>query len=211
MRILVFSDVHGNIIALEKMLSIEPSIGNYIFLGDAVNYGPWSNECVDLIESLPNCIKIKGNHEEYFLSKKFSGEHPTAEAFFEFCIDNFDRNESIKKYQDRYELNGWNFCHSIQNMYVFPDSDISIDQNFVIGHSHYSFIKICNNHLLCNVGSVGQNRTFINKLDYTILDMENNSIEFKSWMYDIDKVINEMKVRKYPKICISYYKNKKRA
>jgi hypothetical protein len=35
-----------------------------------VNYGPWSNECVELIENLENSFKVMGNHEEYYLKKR---------------------------------------------------------------------------------------------------------------------------------------------
>ena len=43
MRYLVFSDVHGNLPALEKVLNKENKVQGYINLGDVVNYGPWGN------------------------------------------------------------------------------------------------------------------------------------------------------------------------
>lgn len=67
MLCLIFSDIHGNLPAFEQVIKKETGIDQYINIGDVVNYGPWSNECVELIESL-NCINIKGNHEEYFIN-----------------------------------------------------------------------------------------------------------------------------------------------
>ena len=66
MRILVISDIHGNLPALEFVLNKERSADKIISLGDVVNYGPWSNECVDLMDTLTNKILIVGNHEEAF-------------------------------------------------------------------------------------------------------------------------------------------------
>ena len=67
MKIVVFGDVHGNLPALELMVDDAKKVDQYICLGDVVNYGPWSNECVQFIAELGNCIKIKGNHEDYFI------------------------------------------------------------------------------------------------------------------------------------------------
>jgi hypothetical protein len=47
MRILIYSDVHNNLPAFEQMLKEVVHCEAYISLGDLVNYGPWSNECVD--------------------------------------------------------------------------------------------------------------------------------------------------------------------
>ena len=52
MKIGIFSDIHGNLIALEKVLKDEKDLEEYIILGDVVNYGPWSNECVQILETL---------------------------------------------------------------------------------------------------------------------------------------------------------------
>ena len=64
MKIVVFGDVHGNLPALELMVDVAGNVDQYVCLGDVVNYGPWSNECVQFISELENCIKIRGNHED---------------------------------------------------------------------------------------------------------------------------------------------------
>ena len=64
MKIGILSDIHGNLIALEEILKNEKQFDQFIILGDVVNYGPWSNECVQLIETLNNTVKIIGNHED---------------------------------------------------------------------------------------------------------------------------------------------------
>ena len=71
MKITVFSDVHGNLPALEIMLKRESDTDRFIFLGDAVNYAPWSNECVQLITSLNNIVLLRGNHESRQISLSY--------------------------------------------------------------------------------------------------------------------------------------------
>ena len=64
MRILIIGDIHGNLISLEKLLKIEES--NYDLLvchGDIVNYGPWSNECVELLRLKQNSIILNNNFD----------------------------------------------------------------------------------------------------------------------------------------------------
>lgn len=65
MKYLVFSDVHGNLEALEAVLArgrIEV-VDFHLCLGDIVGYGANPNECVDTIRELETCACIKGNHD----------------------------------------------------------------------------------------------------------------------------------------------------
>ena len=68
MKLLFFSDIHGNLPALEIAVKDACDVDGYIILGDVVNYGPWSNECVMMVENLQNCKKIRGNHEDFFIA-----------------------------------------------------------------------------------------------------------------------------------------------
>ena len=86
MKILIYSDVHGNLPAFEKMLKEEGSCDGYICLGDLVNYAPWSNECVDLAISLPNSILIMGNHEKAFINEFYPGTNPLVQDFLKWHI-----------------------------------------------------------------------------------------------------------------------------
>ena len=81
MKILIYSDVHGNLPAFEKMIKAEKDCEQYICLGDLVNYAPWSNACVDLALSLPNAVLIMGNHEEAFLNRKYNGSNELVKLF----------------------------------------------------------------------------------------------------------------------------------
>jgi predicted phosphodiesterase len=71
MKILVISDVHANLTALEAVLDDSRDVGYDAVwcLGDLVGYGPDPNECVERVRSLPDLICLIGNHDQAALGK----------------------------------------------------------------------------------------------------------------------------------------------
>ena len=213
MRYLIFGDVHGNLPALERMLEVEK--GNFdqlICHGDVVNYGPWGNECVALLKNL-KATTLKGNHEEFSLKGYYPGQNLIAKTFFDFCYPKFNEIEIIASYGDFKDVAGYRIVHSIADRYFFPDTDyssITFDRNFILGHSHYQFFKKVKEHNLYNTGSVGQNRQFINQICYLTLNDEDKIVTLKSLKYNVDLLINQMKIENYPDICLAYYNQKNR-
>lgn len=216
MIITVFGDVHGNFIALEELLKLEQSKTDlFICHGDVVNYGPWCNECVALLSEIENIKLLRGNHEEYFITGIYPGQNFVAKSFFDFCYPRFDSNliEVLNKYDDEIFIEGYNIKHTIENHYIFMDTDISklsIESNLIIGHSHQQYLKEKDKFKIYNTGSLGQNRKYLNQSCYLQLDTETKTVELKYFIHDIDTVINEMKSKNYPKICIDYYLSKER-
>lgn len=210
MRVLVYSDVHGNLPAFEKMLAVAPPFDTTICLGDLVNYGPWSNECVDLALSLPHLAMIMGNHEEAFLAGAYPGNNPLVQEFFTTCYKNFDRFKEIEKFRRQFELNPFIFVHTIENRNIYPDTDIVLTDNFVIGHSHHQFCLQQQEYVLYNAGSVGQNRGLIDVVNYLVFDTDTGGMEMCETVYDVNLLLNRMRQQGYSEACISYYENKKR-
>lgn len=68
-KIAVFSDIHGNLEALQSVLENikKENFDEVIYLGDAISIGPESKECLDLL-SKSNVRYILGNHELYYLN-----------------------------------------------------------------------------------------------------------------------------------------------
>ena len=56
--------------------------------------------------------------------------------------------------------------------YIFIDTNVKVQENSIIGHSHRQYFRKINDKLLINPGSVGQNRKFINLSNYIIWDIE---------------------------------------
>ena len=214
MKVLIFGDVHGNLLALEKMLEEEAGeVDTMICHGDVVNYGPWSNECVQLLEDL-DCTCLQGNHELYYLQGNYPGENAVAKAFFEHCYPQFTQQNVISEYGDSKVLGEYQVQHTVNNQYIFPDTEIEelkLQKNYIIGHSHHQFAaETAAGNKLINTGSVGQNRKFINVINYVVYDTQSGEVSLKALEYDVDLVIEKMKQEGYPQICLAYYQQKKR-
>lgn len=69
MRVLVLSDIHANLTALEAVLADAGSVDAVWCLGDLVGYGAQPNEVVARMQSLPNLTCVLGNHDAAAVGK----------------------------------------------------------------------------------------------------------------------------------------------
>lgn len=208
MLCLIFSDVHGNLPALEQVIKKEKDVEQYINLGDVVNYGPWSNECVELINSL-NCINLIGNHEEYFIKGICDVKNDIVQAFFNKNYFSFEKFDLIRKYKNETIFKDFLLTHNLNNKgYIFKDTKVLLKMNTIIGHSHQQYHRFENKFKLINPGSIGQNRQDISYSNYIIWDTNKNEFFEKKIFSDPMTLINELIKREFPEICVNYYKNK---
>lgn len=77
MQILILSDIHGNVNALESVLRdikkrFKPD--TTIILGDNIDYGMRSNEVIQILKDFPYpiCCSIWGNHEKAIMEQNYS-------------------------------------------------------------------------------------------------------------------------------------------
>lgn len=208
MKTVVFSDVHGNLPALEAMLHAAGPADRYVCLGDVVNYGPWSDECAERVAALPNCERLIGNHDLAFLQGTYEGTHPVARAFFEFCQPRFNRPELLANYREECDVGAFRAQHTLGDRYIFADTEISLDRNYLIGHSHHQFARESNGFRLINAGSVGQNRGDLRVCHYLVHGPGPADIRLAGCCCDPMPVIDEMRRQGYPVICIDYYLGK---
>ena len=168
-RIALISDIHGNLEAFKSVLDDikEQKIDEIICLGDTINIGPNSKECVDLL--IENNIKsVLGNHEIYLLRGtdcdssigeeekkhyKWVKESLTDKEinYIKKCPLYFDVNISYDnpKFNSKYVL-----CHYLLNneedIYPFERNYLKKDINlwkkyndssitYFIGHLHHAF------------------------------------------------------------------------
>jgi putative phosphoesterase len=68
-KIVVITDIHANLPALESVLKAIQMEGydTLIQTGDVIGIGPYPSECIDLLLSTPRVENIKGNHETYIV------------------------------------------------------------------------------------------------------------------------------------------------
>jgi len=208
MKVVIFSDVHGNLPALDAVLSHAGPVDRYVCLGDVVNYGPWSDECTQRIAALPNCECLQGNHDLAFLRGAYDGEHPVAKAFFTFCNPRFHDHKTLAGYREAGMVGRFHALHTLGDRYIYRDTAVELDRNYLIGHSHYQFRIASRGFELFNAGSVGQNRGDLRVAQYLIWSDAPERIEMASCSYDYESVLCEMHRQGYPDICLDYYKGK---
>jgi diadenosine tetraphosphatase ApaH/serine/threonine PP2A family protein phosphatase len=82
MHILIISDIHANLTALETVIDQAGSFDAAWCLGDLVGYGPDPNECISRVRELPDLQCIIGNHDlaalQQLPSETFNPEARTA-------------------------------------------------------------------------------------------------------------------------------------
>lgn len=220
MKILIISDIHGNIWALEKILKTE-KYDVLVCLGDLVDYGPYPDEVVQIIKDKAT-YTVMGNHD---YSLAFETDCPgTTEEYKKLTLElreyfNYSlATESISflkslPLQTSIEIQGkkLHMVHSSvkdplgdyvtfkQNIELIKEKMLpdNKETNFVLyGHTHLAGILNIGGIEIINPGSVGFPRDIPYLPTYAV--WENGTVNFKRVDYDIQKLISEFKRAKVP-------------
>jgi putative phosphoesterase len=217
MRIVFFSDIHGNKYALESFLKLvkdkDKDIDKFFFLGDIFGYYYHQNEIINILKD-NNINMILGNHDKYFVDLL---EGKVEEEYLVKRYGNSYKNiknkideknqELLKKLQPFAEIELFNkkigiFHGSIEDPYngrIYGDTVIinkSIYQKFdfvILGHTHCVAEKNMGNTTILNPGSIGQPRDGKGS-SFLILDLESNKHEFIFFDYDKSKLFEEIEI-----------------
>ena len=115
MRVAVFSDIHSNLEALEAVLehSFQQRADRYVCLGDVVGYGANPNECIELLQSLPDCACVLGNHDAAVLGIP-SNMKPDARRVIIWTREILTKNSVffLEEMEDLIKWDNISFCHS---------------------------------------------------------------------------------------------------
>lgn len=181
MKVAVFSDVQGNLpameVVVEDILSWSPDL--VIMNGDLVNRGALSLDCFELFESMQQqhgWLPIKGNHEEYVLHCCQPPEDDIEAEMRQFADwTHRQMGDSIYRMSDWPDHLTFDCPDGDQWVHVthgtlagnrngisqsitddtlpgkLPD-DIAL---FITAHTHKPLIRIFNGTRIINVGSVG--------------------------------------------------------
>lgn len=68
MRVAVFSDVHGNLAALDAVLADAADVDGFWVVGDLVAHGPHPAAVLHRLMDLPNARFVRGNTDRYVLT-----------------------------------------------------------------------------------------------------------------------------------------------
>lgn len=222
MRIAILSDIHSNLPALIRALSLidELKIDEVYCLGDIVGYGGDPNECVELIQKRA-VIALAGNHDLACIDPVTHGFLPPDGRIVA------DWTNSVLTADNRRFLSALtlvehtSFCtlaHSSPRKPNEWDYILSLDQARLqfdhfpsplcfIGHTHVPFV--CGDDLktftvkkerryLINVGSVGQPRDGNPQLSFGIFDTTQWTYENIRADYDIAQAVKSIEANRLP-------------
>lgn len=213
MRIATFSDVHGNVHALQAVLADidQQEIDQVYCLGDLMGYGAYPNEVIALIRER-HIPTVMGNYDDGIgfdkdecgcaytdaemrrlghLSIEWSKDQVTPEnkALLRWLLSNI-----------RLEMHGKRLLlvHGSPrriNEYVYedraPKSLSRIAQSadadvLIFGHTHLPYVKEVDGVLFVNEGSVGKPKDGDTRAAYAILDMGNEiKVTIQRVPYDV--------------------------
>ena len=223
MKIALFSDVHGNLQALNAVLDSikEEKVDKIICLGDVIAIGPNSRECLDLI--IDNKITLLlGNHEIYYLYGPEKVADPSISQselehqefiknqltdkhynFLKNCPINLIINYKDKKIhlahfliKDKTKILPFYPLNILKEDYDYIIDEYGADYIF-IGHKHMSFKEKIYNTEFIDIGSCGARRNEITS--YYILELKDGiNYEEKVINYDREAFINTMNEANYP-------------
>jgi len=146
MRILIFSDVHANLTALDAVLKDAGVVDKIWCLGDMVGYGPDPNECIQRVQSLPNFLCLLGNHDVAALGQidtaTFNTEarqaiHWTQDALSPENLDYLAKLPTTLEVDDQITLTHGSPRNPIWE-YVINERIAT--QNFAFFETHYCFV-----------------------------------------------------------------------
>ncbi len=97
MRHLIFSDIHGNLEALEAVLRFARAEGveSYLMLGDVVGYGASPEAVIERVRSLaPPVLAVRGNHDKVVCGIEAGFQfHPRARAAVDWTSGQLDEEQ----------------------------------------------------------------------------------------------------------------------
>ena len=209
MRLAIISDIHANLPALESVAEQIRQADQVVCLGDVVNYGPWNDECLELVSTLPGIVMVEGNHEALFLGKEsWDREIPLVQKFYHASIKHFTRRELISDLPMQIAIAGHVFTHTLGSMKIYQDTDVEPPMDCFVGHSHHAFDMMKHGRRVVNPGSVGQNRKRLDIACWAWWDIDTGAVTLEQTIYPAQHLLCEMRMRGYPDECIAYYESK---
>jgi len=212
MLIAIISDINGNLPAAEEVLKTAAGMKAEIIycLGDTVGYGPFPNECVDLVRGRCKVI-LKGNHDSGLVGDTpltdFNHYGLSAIQWTRTAVTE-ENQEFLRGLPLMTELNGVTLAHSSPlnpDAWTYVLTMRAAQENFAafttrlcfIGHTHVPVIigedgsvnkySTTLRHII-NVGSVGQPRDGNSQAAFGMFNTETQEFQLVRVPYDIQKV-----------------------
>jgi putative phosphoesterase len=213
----VFSDVHANLHALQRVFQDGEERGIQVFLnaGDSIGFGPCPNEVLELLCE-KNVLNILGNYDIEVLEGKKTDAKAEKKIAFKFITK--ELATSCKDYlaslphELRLEVAGKKLLvthgspESIEE-HIFPDTPAERLKTLaatakvdviVVGHSHEQFRKDTSGTCFVNPGSVGRPGDGNPQAAYAILSFNPFKIDLIRLDYDIEGAAGSLRKKGLP-------------
>ena len=193
-------DIHGNLVALEEVLSDAEAAGAdaYLLGGDFASFSPWPLETIERLRELPNTTWIRGNGERWLREPPL--DRPEVMAALQARDSGLGTDEGwLYSLQSQYEHDGVLYVHGspLSDVESFPpepgeDDERMLngvhDKTVVFGHSHQQFRRPGpNGTTLLNPGSAGMPLDGDVRAAYG-LRSDDGEFEFRRVEYDVERV-----------------------
>lgn len=211
---LVLSDIHANLPALEAVLDDAPQEPS-LCCGDIVGYYPWPNDVIAHLQERA-VTAVKGNHDNAILMDEvhgFRGLATQALAWQRSRLTDGSRSflEALPtRVETRVAGQRVVMVHGSPSdpfqEYVYPD-DVDaaflerhgVDADIVLlGHTHVPFAKHVEGTLVANPGSVGQPRDGNPDAAYAVLS--GKGVEHRRVAYPVEDVVDAVKEADLPRV-----------
>jgi predicted phosphodiesterase len=209
MRVVIFSDVHGNVVALEAVLEAirrEEAPDALFVAGDLALLGPRPAEALALLRSLDGARFVKGNTDQYLIDYGDDEEEVSFArarlsedqiAFvrdlpFEQRIEVAPGHELLVVHANPRDLEGQIKPGSADAL-IRPWFEGVTAELVAFGHYHVPFTRRLDNWTLVDVASVGMPRDGDQRAVYAVLTFERGAwqIEHRRIPFDMQAVARD--------------------
>ncbi len=219
MKVLLVSDIHANLPALESFFSWYETGGHsgtpVCFLGDYVNLGPFPEETVNALRAFPGRVYLAGNHDRYIINEHALDHNPYFGSPDGVIHCRWTRNQLsagniqwLKDLKIRHQEEAG--AYHVDMIHGRHGSDEeTIDENkidvsrkviYLCGHTHVPrSVSVGKAHIF-NPGSLGKPLDRDNRASFGLLEVEGERVSFEVIRipYDIERTVRALENREVP-------------